>query len=280
MYHVTLFLDEIQQYMKKERQDMQSLLNTGYRRGWPAYRVEENADGSRVVKQFATFGFKAFNGTRDLVDTLGSRCILEGMSRLIRQVRGEEIDKEWARALREKLLMYRFKTLTENKPLEKPGLFKGRLKELFDPLLIVAPVTEKNAIIEQARKIENLMREEEEMSIDATIFQAIMRVYQETQDEKLLVSDISKVVNEKLTDSNDMVANVVIGLVAKRLGFQRCKKGAGGARAIRWNKDLATRLIQRYGDPTSVEKLLGEGSKGQKRFRRAVREWVNWDAGE
>jgi hypothetical protein len=275
MYHVTLFLDEIQQYMKREHQDMQSLLNTGYRRGWPAFRVEEDKDGRRTVKQFATFGFKAMNGTRDLVDTLRSRCILESMSRLIRKVLGEEIDREWARALREKLLMYRFKTLTENKPLEKPGLFKGRLKELFDPLLIVAPVTGKNSIIEQARKIEELIKEEEEMSIDAIVFQAIMRVYQETQDEKLLINDISKVLNEKLTDSDDIVTNVAIGMVAKRLGFQKCLKS--NSRAIRWNAGLVMRLIQRYGDPTNVEKLLGEGSKGQKRFRKATREWVNWE---
>jgi hypothetical protein len=270
MWHVTLFLDETEIYMKKDYRDVQNLLNTGYRRGWPTVRVEEDREGERIPVQFDTFGPKALAGTKELLDTLKSRCVVFGMSKAIRDIR-DEIDEEWAQSLREKLLMYRFSILTKKELPEKPKLFKGRLRELFDPLIIVAPLAEKNPIIQQAKKIEGDLKEEEEMSLDAIVFKAIMKVYQETQEEKLLISDISKIVNEKL-EVDEMVTNITVGMTAKRLGFQKCLKG--GARAIRWNKELAERLIMRYGGIES-QKLLGP-----KRFRKGVTEWLDWGLNE
>jgi len=268
MWHITLFLDETEIYMKKDYRDVQNLLNTGYRRGWPTVRVEENREGERIPVQFDTFGPKALAGTKELLDTLKSRCVVFGMSKAIRDIR-DEIDEEWAQSLREKLLMYRFRILAKKELSEKPKLFKGRLRELFDPLIIVAPLTEKNPIIQQAKKIEGDLKEEEEMSLESIVFKAIMKVYQETQEEKLLISDISKIVNEKL-EVDEMVTNITVGMTAKRLGFQKCLRG--GARAIRWNKELAERLIMRYGGVES-QKLLGA-----KRFRKGVTEWLDWGA--
>jgi len=265
MWHITLFLDETEIYMKKDQRDVQNLLNTGYRRGWPAVRVEENRHGERVPVEYDTFGPKGLAGTKELLDTLKSRCVVFGMSKAIRDIK-DEIDEEWAQSLREKLLMYRFRMLAKKELPEKPKLFKGRLRELFDPLIIVAPLTEKNSIIQQAKEIESGLKEEEEMSLESTVFKAIMKRYQETQEEKLLISEISKIVNEKL-EVDEMVANITVGMIAKRLGFQKCRKD--GARAMRWNKELAERLIMRYGGVES-QKLLGT-----KRFRRAVSEWFD-----
>jgi len=265
MWHITLFLDETEIYMKKDQRDVQNLLNTGYRRGWPAVRVEENRYGERVPVEYDTFGPKGLAGTKELLDTLKSRCVVFGMSKAIRDIK-DEIDEEWAQSLREKLLMYRFRMLAKKELPEKPKLFKGRLRELFDPLIIVAPLTEKNSIIQQAKEIESGLKEEEEMSLESTVFKAIMKRYQEAQEEKLLISEISKIVNEKL-EVDEMVANITVGMIAKRLGFQKCRKD--GARAMRWNKELAERLIMRYGGIES-QKLLGT-----KRFRRAVSEWFD-----
>jgi hypothetical protein len=208
MWKVTLFLDETEIYMRKDRSEILNLLNSGYRKDTPAMRTEETKDGKFEVKFYDCFGFKALAGTKDLIETLRSRCIVFSMSKVTRELRAE-IDDEWAAAIREKLLMYRFKILSKKEPLEAPNVLKGRLRELFDPLIIVAPLTEKNAIIQQAHKIEATMKEEEETSLDSIVFKAIFKLHQETGDEKILTADIGRITNEAL--EMDEMLNTVTG---------------------------------------------------------------------
>jgi hypothetical protein len=265
MWHATLFLDETEIYMRKDKTEILNLLNSGYRKDTPAMRVEDTKEGQHEVKFYDCFGFKGLAGTKDIMATLKSRCIVFSMSKATREIK-QEIDEDWAKAIREKLLMYRFKMLSKKERPERPNVLRGRLRELFDPLIIVAPITEKNPIIQQAKKIESILKEEEETGLESIVFKAIMKRHQETQEEKLLISEISKIANEKL-EGDEMVANITVGMIAKRLGFQKCLKG--GARAMRWNKEFAARLIMRYGGVES-RKLLS-----RKRFRRAVSEWLD-----
>ncbi len=266
MWHPTVFFDETEVYMKKDRSELLNLLNNGYRRGFFALRAEESKAGGYEVKPYECFGFKALAGTKDLMDTLKSRCIVFSMSKATREIR-QEIDEDWAKAIREKLLMYRFKMLSKKELPERPNVLRGRLRELFDPLIIVAPITEKNPIIQQAQKIESILKEEEETSLESIIFKAILEIYQSTQEEKIAIADISKIVNEKF-EVDEMVRNITVGIIAKRLGFQKCLKG-GGKRAIRWKKEVAERLIFRYGQ-TGGQKLIG----GRK-FRRTTT-YLEW----
>ena len=50
-WHPTMFLDETEVYMKKDRDDILNLLNAGYRKDFPAVRVEET-DKGLVPKSF------------------------------------------------------------------------------------------------------------------------------------------------------------------------------------------------------------------------------------
>jgi hypothetical protein len=271
MWHLTLFLDETEIYMRKDRTEVQNLLNSGYRKDAPAVRVEETREGQRVPMFYDCFGFKALAGTKDLMETLKSRCIVFSMSKAIREIK-PEIDGEWAKAIREKLLAYRFKMLSKKEPQEKPDILRGRLRELFDPLIIVAPITEKNPIIQQAKKIEATLKEEEETSFESIVFHAIFKIHEDTQDEKITIANITKIVNEGL-EMDEMLTNIRVGQVAKVLGFKKCLKG-GGKRAIRWDKEVMERLIYRY----------GKGEKGAfkdtKRFRKAVEEYLDEDIRE
>jgi hypothetical protein len=158
--------------------------------------------------------------------------------------------------------MYRFKMLSQKEPLEAPNILRGRLRELFDPLIIVAPLTEKNAIIQQAHKIEATLKEEEETGLDSIVFKAIFKLHEETGDEKILVADIVKITNEAL-EVDEMLNSITVGMVAKRLGFKKCLKNR--KRAIRWNEEIAVRLTYRYGRTEKQSALDG------KMFRRAVR---------
>jgi hypothetical protein len=165
--------------------------------------------------------------------------------------------------------MYRFKMLSKKESPQMPNVLKGRLRELFDPLIIVAPVTEKNPIIQQAKSIETTLKEEEETSFESIVFHAIFKIHEDTQDEKITIADITKIVNEGL-EMDEMLTNIRVGQVAKVLGFKKCLKG-GGKRAIRWNREVVERLIYRY----------GRGEKGTfkdtKRFRKAVGEYLDED---
>jgi hypothetical protein len=147
---------------------------------------------------------------------------------------------------------------------EAPNVLTGRLRELFNPLIIVAPTTEKNPIITQAKKIEEMQKEEEETSLESIVFNAIFKLHEETGDEKILIADIGKIVNETL-EMNEILNTITVGIVTKRLGFKKCMKGR--KRAIRWDNERAERLIYRYARTEKQSILQG------KRLRRAVREF-------
>jgi len=241
LWHLTLFLDEAEMYIQKERDEIIHLLNAGYRRGSPAIRVEDTKEGM-VPKVFDVFGFKALAGTKEFVKTLKSRCITFNMSKAIRKIK-TKIDEGQAEKLRKKLLAYRFKKLSEREAEEEPSIFTGRLRELFDPLIMVAPTVAKNTIIEQAKKIEELEKEEELASNEALVFKAILEVYHRTQEKKITIKEIADVANKNLS-LEEMLSSVSVGMHASRLGFK--KTMSKGQRAIFWNHELAERLIKRY----------------------------------
>lgn len=265
MWHPTLFFDETEVYMRKERGEILNLLNSGYRKDFPAMRTEEGKEGFEV-RFYDCFGFKALAGTRDFMETLKSRCILFNMSKAVRDIK-TTIDQERAQNLRAKLLTYRFKMLKTKEAAESANVFKGRLKELFIPLLTVAPATAKNVIIEQAKKIEETQKEEEETSLESIVYNMIFKIHEETQDDKILIAEISKRLNENL-EIDETLTNIAVGMIAKRLGFKKCMKG--GKRAIRWDNELAKRLAYRYG------KAQGQEVLGTKRFRKAVNGYFEW----
>jgi hypothetical protein len=128
--------------MIKDQREILYLLNSGYRKGFRAARTEETKSGFKI-RALDTFGFKALSGTKDFVETLKSRCITFNMSQATRPVR-TIIDEKKAEELRRKLLAFRFKTLSKGQETpEAVKELKGRLRELFKPLVAVAPPTEQ-----------------------------------------------------------------------------------------------------------------------------------------
>jgi len=242
LWHPTLFLDETEAYFRKERSEIMHLLNAGYRKGFPATRIEETKDGLKV-KIFDCFGFKALAGTRAFVETLKSRCIVFNMSKATREIK-TKIDPERAEELREKLLMYRFRALSKKETIEEPKVdLTGRLRELFLPLIIVAPLGAKGSIINEAQKIEEITREEEQASDEATVFRAIVSAHEESGDTKISIKRIREIANEGLS-FDEMLTPFNIGRVASRLGFKRAIHNK--QRCVVWNEDIVKRLKRRY----------------------------------
>ena len=240
-WHPTLFLDETEAYMRKERNEIMNLLNAGYRKGFPAMRTEDTKDGFQV-KIFDCFGFKALAGTREFISTLKSRCIVFNMSKATRKIK-TSIDLETSKRLQRMLLMYRFKMLSKEEEMEQPSVLTGRLRELFDPLIMVVPETAKNSIITQAKKIEEITAEEERTSDEAVVFKALYQIHEQKPQRKITIQDISNLVNQNL-GVDEQFSNVAIGMTLSRLGFK--KTLYKGKRAIFWNAELAERLKRRY----------------------------------
>ena len=167
------------------------------------------------------------------------------MNKAVRKI-NTKIDPERAMALRRKLLLYRFKKLSQKEKQEAPDVLNGRLKELFDPLIIVAPEMAKNIIIAQAKKIEDERTEEEQASPESIVFKAILKVYRQTPDQKIVIDSISRMANEN-HPLEEMLSSVAVGRICSKLGFKRTLSNS--KRAVFWNKDLAERLIRRYGQP-------------------------------
>lgn len=252
LWHPTLFLDETEVYLRKERSEIMHLLNAGYRKGFPATRIEETEDGLKV-KIFDCFGFKALAGTRAFVDTLKSRCIIFTMSKATREIK-TKIDQNRAEELRKKLLMYRFRMLAEKQTLEEPNIvLTGRLRELFLPLVMVATVEAKGSIMNEAKKIEEITKEEEQTSDEATVFRAIVSVHEESPAAtRISIERITQIVNEGVS-LDEMFSNLNVGRIASRLGFKRAIHDK--RRCVVWNENLVERLKKRW----SVE-------EGQQQF--------------
>jgi len=228
--------------MRKDRSEITHLLNAGYRKGFPATRVEDTKDGFKV-RIFDCFGFKALAGTREFARTLKSRCIIFTMSKATRKIK-TTINNERARQLQRKLLMYRFNMLSKEEKTKRPDVLTGRLRELFDPLIIVAPAEAKHPIIAQATKIKEMTEEEERTSDEAMIFKTVYDIHEATHQRKITIEEIAKLVNENLGLYEEQMSNVAIGMALSRLGFKRTLHN--GKRAISWNKEIAERLARRY----------------------------------
>jgi hypothetical protein len=241
-WHPTLFLDETEVYLRKERSEIMHLLNAGYRKGFPATRIEETEEGLKV-KIFDCFGFKALAGTRAFVETLKSRCIIFNMSKATREIK-TKIDPVRAEELTKKLLMYRFQMLAQKEALEEAKVdLTGRLRELFLPLITVASLGAKGSILNEAQKIEEITREEEQASDEALVFRAIVSAHEESGATKISIKSITDIANEGLS-VDEMLTAYNIGRIASCLGFKKAIHNK--QRCAVWNEELVKRLKRRY----------------------------------
>jgi hypothetical protein len=267
-FNLTLFLDETETYMIKDRREIMNLLNSGYRKGSKAVRTEDTKEGYKI-RSFNTFGFKALSGTKDLIDTLRSRCIILNMSEATRDIK-TCIDEETSEKLRRKLLAYRFRMLSEGNSRKTPEateLLKGRLKELFEPLITVAPPTAKQSIIAQAQRIEQIIREEQRSSPEATVFRALIKAHEDNVEEnRISIKRITDILNEGMP-VEEWKKTITVGIVCSRLGFKKTMKGKD--RAISWNQELAERLARKY---------YPEWVTGQQVLSTGLRQPVNGDS--
>jgi len=254
-YHPTLLLDEASEVYSRETQScIQNLLNSGYRRGQYVVRVGGIESGEPKLELFDVYGPKAMAGLGGFKETLESRSILVSMEKNVRPVEFA-LDKGEAKRLRSRLLMWRFRRLSEvnevsevSQGVAPKGLefCDGRFAELYTPLVIVANDGEAN-ILAYARDAFESSMDEERTSIEAQILTAILEVKPYLETGKFSTTTVTERFNEGRSEREKWVSRSV-GRMMKRLGFKP-KRMTGGASGWVWEEDRIKRLVKRYGLP-------------------------------
>ena len=257
-YHPTLLLDEASEaYNRETAGTIQSLLNSGYRKGQYVVRVGGIESGEPKLELFDTYGPKALAGLGGYKETLESRSILVPMEKNVRPVEFA-LDKGEARRLRSRLLMWRFRRLCDlsdgsdssDSPQGKvpKGLefCDGRFAELYTPLVAVANDGE-TSILAYARDAFEASMDEERTSIEAQILSSILETKPHLESGKFSASSVAEKFNEGRPDREKWRVES-IGRVIKRLGF-KAKRLTGGTRGYLYDEERVTRLAKRYSLP-------------------------------
>jgi len=247
-WHSTLLLDETEIYNRESMVEVLALLNSGYRRGQYAIRIEKLEDGCPQIGMFDTFGFKVLAGTEELAATLQSRCIITTMSKAMRHI-NLFIDEEKAQDLRNKLLMYRFRNLGKPQNFDVSrlnGYFNNaRVIELFVSLLHVAPTEEiRERLIKCMKQITQSRLDEEQASLEARVFDAVLKCEDAINCSKISTQAITEAFNFGLPEK-EQLKSYQVGRKVAALGFEKCRF-SGGKSGFFWNSKHIERLKARY----------------------------------
>jgi hypothetical protein len=283
-WHCLLLLDETEIYGRESMIEVLALLNSGYRRGQFAIRIEKLDGKVPQIAMFDTFGAKVLAGTEELAATLQSRAILTTMSRNVRRVR-LFVDEERAQELRNKLLIYRFRNLgckSEFDVSTLNGYFcNSRVIELFVSLLEVAPTQEvRDRLVQCMWAITQTREEEEAASVEARVFEALLKCESELEAGKVSTQTITQSFNADLPE-REQATSRFIGRKVAGLGFEKCRVGSRGRSGFFWDLKLIERLKARYGRPSKTtsetpvtsETTVGmEGQHSQTKLETVVTE--------
>lgn len=248
-WHPTLLLDETEIYNREAMVEVLALLNSGYRKGQYAIRIEKVEEGCPQIAMFDTFGFKILAGTEELAATLQSRCIITRMSKAVKHI-GLFMNESKASELRNKLLMYRFKNLGKKLDFDVSNLNgyfnNSRIIELFVSLLHVAPTQGiRERLIDCMKQLTQSRLDEEQASIEARVFDAVLKCEDQVVTGKLSTQTITEVFNRGLPEKEQATSRF-IGRKVAGLGFEKCKLSGGGHAGFFWDKVLIERLTARY----------------------------------
>ncbi|MEA1965112.1 MAG: hypothetical protein U9O41_08355, partial [Candidatus Aerophobetes bacterium] len=184
--------------------------------------------------------------TESIPDAIESRCITFLMQKNARAGVEKLIDESKARKLRNKLTLFRANYLDQNLP-EARQIARRRLNEillpLYQTLMLVGPERKEEfkMIVEEMEKAKE---EEEGLSLEAEIVEEIINYWKDTGEKAFLTTEISGRLNREKTDK-EKITNRLIGMRAKRLGFEKVRL-ANGKRGFRINLELLEKLALQF----------------------------------
>ena len=194
----TLIIDEGDFRLSDERAEIVKILNNGNARGFPVLRSEVTPKREFNPTAYSVFGPKLV-ATRGFFEdrALESRCITEEMGQ--GKLRGDvpinlpSSYKEEARAIRNKLLLFRFRTFHNRQARESlvDRAIEPRLNQVFVPLLsIIEDRKAREDLQSLARQINRDLIADRGMDMEAQILE-IIRDLIASGSQRLSVKDIT-----------------------------------------------------------------------------------------
>jgi hypothetical protein len=250
MWHGTLLIDEAEYQINPKTEkgsDLYGILNGGYKRGFPANRLEKEGD-FWVPTNFDIFGFKAIAATRSFNPTLESRSIIFNMEQ--HSIKNIILPSEQCEDIRNRLLYFRFVTLGKLKLVLPKQLEKGRIIEIFHPIYSVANLINPDLLPDLDSYILNIyMRnkaEDKVSMVEVDILRAMDELFDNLKNSTMtvFVKDILSRIEYDWPDYN----NQKVGYKLKDMGFIREKNRAGSyiPMANEYNKKKFDQYKERY----------------------------------
>jgi len=251
MWHLTLCIDEAQDLINSNTETGQAIyacLLAGYKRGISALRAGDKSVDF-APESFDLFGFKAFSGTKLVLDTLESRSITFDMQKS--KPKKIIINEDYAMELRSMLLWYRFTHLHKLKMRMPHECESGRLIELFTPLYTVEHGLDCIESLDfTLEKMLTRDSEEEKNTLEAEIMTAISTLL-ETPTEGTFTDRHMILIHEiiyELAWEQNRKSSTIIGKKLKVMGIPTRHTKHGNGIDIGDPSVLATvnQLIKRY----------------------------------
>ncbi|MCX6717256.1 MAG: hypothetical protein NTU76_01085 [Candidatus Taylorbacteria bacterium] len=251
----TLILDEADFRYSDMTSDMIKILNNGFAKGNPVLRSESNNNKSFDVKAFNVFGPKIIATRTNYKDeALESRMITEDMNLNTKRedIKTNIVDNfnKEALGIRNKLLMFRFKTKGKNilkSELEDKGI-EPRLNQIAIPLMSI--IDNQNVIEEikkYIREYNGKIKADRASDYNCQILEVLCDLQREGNNNPTMkeVSDIFNLKNE-LGEKERFTSRKIGYFVRKKLGL-KTKEGRDGYRITDDSKEKIEILKKRYG---------------------------------
>jgi hypothetical protein len=228
----TLLIDEADFRFSDEKAEMVKILNNGNVKGFPVLRCEVNRSGEFNPRAYHVFGPKIIATRGYYRDrALESRFITEEMGGgPLRKDIPINLPPEYkiaARTLRNKLLLFRFRNLGKNIPVEQflDRSLAPRLNQIFAPLMSI--IKDLNLRSELSTLIQQYNKEiiaDRGMDVEAGVLTVIKELSQ-NKEEQLSVKNITQLFIERYDDEYDrkITAKWIGGIIRKKLNLKTHK---------------------------------------------------------
>jgi hypothetical protein len=258
----TLIIDEGDFRYSDETSDLIKIFNNGNQKGLPVIKTEISGTREFSPRAFDVFAPKILASRGSFDDkALESRFLTEeaGDRNLRRDI---PINlppryKEEARALRNKLLLYRFRALGKSRtpaPQLDPRI-EPRLRQIFIPLMsIVHDQTVREELSELLWTYHRDLRSERAMEVEAQTLEVIRELSTRRPQPTLAIKDITDRFSERFASDYDRITPKWVGTIIRKRLQLKTHKSSGGVFVISpEERQKLPRLYEKYGVTSSAD---------------------------
>lgn len=255
----TLVIDEGDFRLSDEKAEITKILNNGNARGFPVLRSEVTPSREFNPTAYSVFGPKLVASRGFFQDrALESRCLTEVMGQ--QRLRDDipinlpAAHKQEALALRNNLLLFRFRNYHKREPTEQlvDRTIEPRVNQIFAPLLsIIEDTAARNELRELARVFHRDLVADRGTDIEAQILESIRDLIG-SADDRLSVQDITnRFIERHGSDYERKITTKWVGSVIRRKLALKTQKSHGVFVIPPSEEPKLTRLYEKFGISTS-----------------------------